>query len=66
MNVNQQHPRNNLGWSNDDPSLYERLRECKAEGHATGDRNLDMTHHGYDRLYYCDTCGYEFHEDSSD
>ncbi len=58
-------PRNDLGWANSDPSFFHRLAECKLAGHDTGDENRDPSHHGYDRLYFCNTCGYEFHCDSS-
>lgn len=57
--------RTDLGWANSRPELFPRLSECRKAGHDTGDTNLDHTHHGYDRLFWCNTCGYEFHVDSS-
>jgi hypothetical protein len=57
--------RQDLGWANGDETLMPRLWQCEKDGHDTGERNLDQTHHGYDSLIYCDTCGYQFHVDSS-
>lgn len=65
MNENETPPIRDLGWANSDATLLPRLAACRKAGHDTGDRNLDMTHHGYDRVYWCNTCGYSFHCDSS-
>jgi hypothetical protein len=54
-----------LGWANGDPALFPKYHACIDAGHDTGDENLDLTMHGYDRLFYCNTCRYEFHVDSS-
>lgn len=57
--------RQNLGWANDNASLFPRLAECRKCGHDVGDTNLDPSQHGLDTLFFCDTCSYEFHVDSS-
>jgi len=56
-------PRTNLGWANSDPNLHPRFQECKDSGHDTNERNRDSTHHGYDTVCWCNTCGYEFHNE---
>ena len=55
----------NLGWANECLEFFKRLDQCRAAGHKVGERNLDETHHGYNRLFWCDACEYEFHVDSS-
>jgi hypothetical protein len=58
-------PRKNLGWANGDETLFPRLQECQDDAHDTGERNLDPTYSGYDRIFWCNSCRYEFHVDSS-
>lgn len=60
--------RENLGWANElgSAATFGRLATCRKFLHKTGEQNLDPSHHGYNTLYWCDTCGYEFHVDSSD
>lgn len=55
-----------LGWANGDATLFPKLSECRKAGHDNGNENLDFSQHGYDTLYFCRTCGYQFHVDSSD
>lgn len=66
MRQSKIHHHKDIGWANGDPSLFPRLRACHEAGHKTGEENLDPSMHGLDRLYFCETCDYQFHVDSSD
>ena len=59
--------RKDLGWGNDDTTMYARINECTKAGHDVGSADLGTTKgRGYNTLSFCNTCGYQFHTDSSD
>lgn len=60
-----------LGWENswnrnDRDETPQAVKDCQSKKHVVMTRNLDQSGRGYDKLFWCDICGYEYHVDSSD